>query len=569
MHEPLRIGVLLDSLEVDAWKHRVLQDIYESDFCEIVLAVINDRPVKRLGRFEKFRQKLREFWDRGLYKLYVRWDRRRYGDGNNANSKLDVSALLDKATRLRVVPIEKKYTDRFSRTDIEAIERAGLDVMIRFGFRIIKGEILDCARYGVWSYHHGDNREYRGGPAMFWEMYERNPVTGTILQILSSDLDAGHVIYRSWSSTRFDSFYKNRNAVFWKSSAFVIRRLRDLYTQGWDCVADCETQENIYKKRIYRAPSNLQMVPFLVRIAGLQIKGKFNRSVLGVYNHWRLVVRPAGAWRRKADGTEIKSELVPPKDRFYADGFLYTHESRNYVFFEEYSYSEEKGVISFCEINSDLSFTKPEVVLEKDYHLSYPFVFEVDGDIFMIPETKENSRIELYRSTRFPREWEFEGIILADVPAVDATIYNDGKKLWLFCNIEVADALPSDELHVFMGDRLLGDWVPHPSNPVISDVRRARPAGRLFVYGDALIRPSQDCSVRYGYGIGFNRVTKLSERDYKEEMIDAITAANFPGSLGTHTVDQNDKLELLDVKYPIRKFQLWNERSRQMAQARQ
>lgn len=92
-------------------------------------------------------------------------------------------------------------------------------LIIRFGFRIIRGEVLHTARHGVWSFHHGDNREYRGAPPYFWELYERNPVAGSILQKLTEKLDGGKVLSRSWSSTDLHSLYLTRNAVYWKTLA--------------------------------------------------------------------------------------------------------------------------------------------------------------------------------------------------------------------------------------------------------------------------------------------------------------------------------------------------------------
>jgi len=47
------------------------------------------------------------------------------------------------------MPIQKKFVDRFEESDIEQIKDANLDVILRFGFRVIKGEILNCAKHGV------------------------------------------------------------------------------------------------------------------------------------------------------------------------------------------------------------------------------------------------------------------------------------------------------------------------------------------------------------------------------------------------------------------------------------
>ena len=43
---------------------------------------------------------------------------------------------------------------------------------------------------------------------------------------------------------------------------------------------------------------------------------------------------------------------------------------------EEYVYKTGKAHISVIEIEQNGDYKKPQIVLEKEYHLSYPFVFE-------------------------------------------------------------------------------------------------------------------------------------------------------------------------------------------------
>ena len=44
------------------------------------------------------------------------------------------------------------------------------------------------------------------------------------------------------------------------------------------------------------------------------------------------------------------------------------------------------------------------IVLKADFHLSYPFVFQHEGRVFMMPEG--NSALTLYESVNFPLEWK-------------------------------------------------------------------------------------------------------------------------------------------------------------------
>ena len=122
--------------------------------------------------------------------------------------------------------------DYFFDKDIIKIENRNLDVVVRFGFNILKGRILYCTKFGIWSYHHGDNNFFKGGPSGFWEMYKKNPITGCVLQRLSEKLDSGDVIYRTYGSTsNYISLIENRFNLYNKCIPFVMRCLRKLYNK--------------------------------------------------------------------------------------------------------------------------------------------------------------------------------------------------------------------------------------------------------------------------------------------------------------------------------------------------
>src|SRR6202007_2537062 len=127
-------------------------------------------------------------------------------------------------------PLGKKFVHRFPDDALEIIRSKDLDVLIRFGFNILHGDILQAARFGVWSYHHGDNEFYRGGPPHFWELYESAPLSGVVLQVLSEELDAGLVLCKSLFATQKTlSVSKNRYAPYWGSTDLVIRKLNELH----------------------------------------------------------------------------------------------------------------------------------------------------------------------------------------------------------------------------------------------------------------------------------------------------------------------------------------------------
>jgi hypothetical protein len=223
------------------------------------------------------------------------------------------------------------------------------------------------------------------------------------------------------------------------------------------------------------------------------------------------------------------------------------------MFFEDSRLKPVKGVISYVEVDPSGHAGEVERALELDCHLSYPFLFEWEGRPYMIPETFQHRRIELYRAEEFPGRWVLDRVLVDDVSGVDATLAPFDGLWWLF----VSQASPSGafghELSLYYADTPLGPWVPHPGNPVVTEVRQARPAGRPFQLGDRLIRPGQDCSVRYGYAISFNRIELLSRTEYRERAMARLGPDWFPGAVATHTYNRSQSVEVLDVQVPVRR----------------
>lgn len=551
----LRIGIMVDSLKATRWVAKIVADIQASSFAQVVLVVRNSTPT--VARKRTWRQRLKIYWTRSLFERYRRWDRRRYRAELDAFDEADLTELLKNAPVLPVQPISKGFVDRFAAEDTARVREANLDVLFRFGFRIIRGEILSCAKYGVWSFHHADNREYRGAPPGFWEMYEGNPVTGSILQVLTESLDGGKVIYRSLSATDFGSLYLTLNPLYWKTAEFAIRRLQDLYTYGWNHIEslDVFNEVNNYKKGIYRTPSTPVVLRFLGRLAIRKIYRGGRSLLFSERTQWFMAYRKRTG-KRNALTDRTGFRVVPwPCGRFYADPFLIKRNEKTYLFFEDFEFQKDRAAISYLEIDNQGELGAPQRVLDNGYHMSYPYLIESGGIVYMIPETRAKKTIELYRATEFPRNWEFVKVIAEDVLAVDSTVFEHSGKFWLFTNVAVPGGSTFDELHLFYSDSLEGKWTPHPRNPIVSDVRCARPAGALFYEDGKLIRPAQDCSLRYGYALTFSEVDVLSETNYREKPYKRIEPDWCPGSICTHTYNRTEDFEVLDgmkLKRPLR-----------------
>jgi hypothetical protein len=558
----LRIGLLLDNPNISAFSARILEDIQASNFAKIVLAVYRKTapPLAREnGRNSKARSAVRRLVDptlrkQILYSLYLRLDRRMRPPGHPLDI-VDCAARLERIPSLEVEPIGRRFIQRFPAESVEQIRAADLDVLIRFGFNILHGDILNAARYGVWSYHHGDNVFYRGGPSHFWELYERNPLSGVILQVLTEELDAGLVLCKSLFPTEQTiSVSRNRFAPYWGSAELMIRKLNELHQHGWDYVRQRALPPAPYlgKRTIYRTPTNADMLRWLGPVLLKKtVQYPFRQKKV---QHWRIGIRQGARKLFESDSEPDLSGfrwIEPPKGYFWADPFPIEYSGKRWVFFEEYSYEESRGWISSAEISSAGDLKSPLKCLDiAGRHLSYPHVLPSGDDLFMIPESCDSDAVRLYRCQRFPGKWVAEATLLHG-RFVDTTVWKHQGLWWLMTTTADPDAR-CGSLLLFYSESLLGDWHFHPANPISTDIRRNRGAGRVFWAGHGWIRPSQSCSPSYGYSFALNEITELSTTAYSETTIKIVNPANDLG--GVHTYNHVENVELIDSKVflPVR-----------------
>jgi hypothetical protein len=235
--------------------------------------------------------------------------------------------------------------------------------------------------------------------------------------------------------------------------------------------------------------------------------------------------------------------------RFLADPCTFTHRGSAYIFFEDLTEAHGLGVISYSTLEMDGSLSAPREALKRPYHLSYPFVFEHDGTVYMVPESSQNGTVDLYAATRFPDRWEHRACLLKETNATDATLYHDGKRWWMFASVGEFGAAAWDELFLFSAAELEGPWSPHPRNPVKQDAASSRPAGRLFRRGSQLIRPTQDCSRTYGGAINLCTVETLTTEGFVERVVENIPPAWVDGAQALHTLSATAELEAIDVRF--------------------
>ena len=541
--EVLRIGLLINSFEVQKWMYDIVKDLIGLQYCKISLIIKNRAPAPQpetIPRLIKRNQR------NLLFGLYTRLDYRLFRAIEDPFKPVDLFPLVEGIPILEVEPVMKKYSDVLQSEDLNKIKEHNLDLALRFGFRLLKGEILAIPRYGVWSFHHGDNRVNRGGPAGFWEVIDSVPITGAVLQIINEDLDNGRVIHRAYYKTHKRSYKLNRINIILKSAKSVVNKVEQLARLGSIALEDPNSNGNIrpYSKPLYKIPNNRQMAIGLLKLTSRYIRDKLMEPFERV--QWFL------SYKFNYKSTEPDQiffrfrKILPPEDRFYADPFPVLHAGEYYIFFEEYVWKDNRGYISVIKLDEKGDPGSVQRVLELPYHISYPFVFKWHEEYFMIPETLASHRMDLYRCIEFPVRWELYRTLMDNIDAVDTTLFERDGRWWMFTSLDSGGGSFNDELYLFHAENPLGHWIPHPMNPVKTDVRSARCAGRLFELKGELYRPAQDYTIRYGGGMSINRVDILSTRQYKEEVVARIAPEWDRDLIGTHTFNHQQNLTVID-----------------------
>lgn len=544
---PLRLGIVVDSFDIAAWMAKTLKTIMASTAVEIVLVIKIDSDFISTTSDNPARN------ESCLYRRYRKVDDRLFRSHADAFVPVNVSSFLSGPVLREIKVHWNGQYETFADADLREIQRYTLDVALQFSPRPLGGEAPAIARYGVWSHLFDDVLGGRSDTTGFWEVMESRSVTESALVARMHASNSLSVLYRSYTATDKWSVRRTNEKVAWKTSSFALRKLSQLHEEGEESLRD----DTLNKIESYPNPSpspldNVTMVKLLAKHGWRYLchKGHFLRHI----DQWALYYKITDSDSVYLSGLNNCNVILPPKDRVYADPFCIEREGRYFIFFEE-QVRDQRGVISFIEMSPDGQYGKPQVILEKDYHLSYPFIFSYKGEQFLVPESAENRTVELYRCTSWPHRWEPVDVMLHDVEAVDTTIEKIDDTYWMFTTMSSAKEVTNwDDLFLFYADTPFGPWTPHRRNPIKSDVRSARSAGRLFRDRNRLYRPAQDCSVRYGYGIVINEIEKITKSAYREREGHRIFPNEKQGILATHTLNSAGRLTVMDGRIARRKL---------------
>ena len=221
---------------------------------------------------------------------------------------------------------------------------------------------------------------------------------------------------------------------------------------------------------------------------------------------------------------------------YVADPFVVRRGERWHMFLEVWDYDENKGAIGLAQSGDGRRWRYDRIVLAEKFHLSYPYVFEWAGEVYLVPESFQAGAVRLYRASSFPTGWTLVQELVEGDGLVDATPFRAGGRWWM-----LVGTVDHDTLRLFHAGELTGPWLEHPSSPVVAaDPVRARPAGRMLDEGGRLYRFAQRCDTAYGLDVRAFEILELTPTRYAErELPGPVLAASGAGwnANGMHHVD--------------------------------
>ena len=260
------------------------------------------------------------------------------------------------------------------------------------------------------------------------------------------------------------------------------------------------------------------------------IKNLFEIDDTKLKNNWFVALRKNDGQIlnfQKYDNIIYKNLKIDNKENttiFIADPFIIKHKNNNWLFFE--FKKQDKGVIG-C-INLDSSLKDVVTVIEKPYHISYPFIFKEKDKILMIPETHQGRTLDLYECVEFPYNWKLNHTMFSNVNFSDTTIFKYDRLYWLF----TTENVKNNKLSIYYSEDLFNrKWTKHP----YSGNNGHRCGGNIFIKDDKIYRPAQNCSKGYGYSLVIYEIITLNKTEYFEKITDEILPKWFPNIYGTHT----------------------------------
>lgn len=227
------------------------------------------------------------------------------------------------------------------------------------------------------------------------------------------------------------------------------------------------------------------------------------------------------------------------KDTWIADPTMFAANGEHYLFVEVYENNKKKAAIGYYQFENSTPVYKG-LIIENSYHMSYPCVFEYNGEYYMIPESSANDSITLYHAEHFPDKWIKETDLLKGEKYVDSTVFRRGNDLGLLSYKAIKGGWQLVSFSLDMEQKVL-----KKENVLDYKENIGRPAGYIFAGNK---RPAQDCQKKYGENLLIYEVDSFEP--YSEHIINKVRANQIETVKPydrVHTYTEDGIFEVVDL----------------------
>lgn len=251
------------------------------------------------------------------------------------------------------------------------------------------------------------------------------------------------------------------------------------------------------------------------------------------------------AYSLHQEGTSFS--IIPNTLRYWAaDPFVIMHGDRYYVFAELYDKILTRGKLGYCVIDSNGRITSSwKIVIDNKMHMSFPNVYQVNHDIFMMPETNRENELYVLKADLFPRRWyKTESLFKSRV----------ADSIFLTENLILAYDNFSFPFKLYIYEKKEKKW---ERIITVEDIeKKLRPAGCCICSEkECFVIPMQNCKEEYGKSINITKVwidkekKRISTIILKEITASSIETNKSIGDIkGIHTINRNNGMTVIDIK---------------------
>jgi hypothetical protein len=277
------------------------------------------------------------------------------------------------------------------------------------------------------------------------------------------------------------------------------------------------TTNNIENNNLHNINKNSKVKMFIL-FYKMEIKNNISNIINNIKNN--------------IDNNNYDNFIILYNKDTLADPFLFKYNDIIYLFYEKLNTDRKYrgypgigeiyySILNYNNNNDEYSYSEPHVSLISKTHLSFPYIFENNNKIYMLPENSKSNKLSLYESNIFPSSWS-DPINILNGSFVDSIIFEDNNIYYLFTTRKIDNIQCIEE--IYWSYNILKDWKQHPHKFPISKLSKGkyrRNGGSIIKQDNIIYRFIQRNINYYAESLDIFIIT-INENEYIENKINII-----------------------------------------------